>query len=62
MAVPKNKTSKMRTRRRRSINMALTTPNLIECSNCGNKIVRHRVCTKCGFYRSKEIFKPEEMA
>ncbi|MBN2736756.1 MAG: 50S ribosomal protein L32 [Spirochaetales bacterium] len=62
MAVPKTKTSKMRTRRRRSINMAFTSPNLIECSNCGNKVLRHRVCPKCGQYRGREVFKPEDLA
>lgn len=59
MAVPKNNTSKARKRRRHSINMALTMPNLIECSNCGNKVLRHRVCSKCGYYRNTEVFKPE---
>jgi len=62
MAVPKHKTSKMRTRRRRAANMKLVAPTLIECSNCGNKTKLHHVCPKCGFYRNREIFKPEEMA
>ncbi|MBN1409998.1 MAG: 50S ribosomal protein L32 [Spirochaetales bacterium] len=62
MAVPKYKTSKARSRRRKSINMAQTMPNFIECGNCGNKVIRHRVCPKCGFYRGNEVFKPEEMA
>jgi large subunit ribosomal protein L32 len=62
MAVPKFKTSKARSRRRRSINMFLKTPNLIRCSQCDNMIQRHRVCPKCGFYRSNEVFKPEDMA
>jgi large subunit ribosomal protein L32 len=62
MGTPKYKTSKAHSRRRKSINMAMTMPNLIECGNCGNKILRHRVCPKCGFYRGKEVFKPEELA
>lgn len=62
MAVPKYKTSKARTRRRRSINMAMTAPNLVGCGNCGNKVLRHRVCPKCGFYRGKQIIEPAEMA
>lgn len=62
MAVPKYKTSKARSRRRRAVNMHLEVPNLVECSNCGNKTLLHRVCSKCGFYRGKEIFKPEDMA
>ncbi|RKX69214.1 MAG: 50S ribosomal protein L32, partial [Spirochaetes bacterium] len=51
MAVPKYRTSKARSRRRRSINMRIAVPSLITCSNCGNKVLRHRVCPKCGFYK-----------
>ncbi|HTH13372.1 MAG TPA: 50S ribosomal protein L32 [Spirochaetia bacterium] len=62
MAVPKFNTSKTRTRRRRSANMKMTVPNLMACGNCGNKILMHRVCPKCGFYRGKQVFEPESMA
>ena len=62
MAVPKGKTSKARTRGRKSIHMQLKVPSLIECSGCGNRILIHRVCPKCGFYRGKQILKPEDMA
>jgi large subunit ribosomal protein L32 len=53
MAVPRSKTSKARTHRRQSINMRLNAPNLVECSSCGNRVLLHRVCPKCGFYRGK---------
>jgi large subunit ribosomal protein L32 len=59
MAVPRANTSKARTRRRQSINMKLTAPTLIECSTCGNRILPHRVCPKCGFYRGKQVIVPE---
>lgn len=62
MAVPKYKTSKARTRRRRSINMKLKSANLTECGNCGNLILPHRVCPKCGFYRGKQVLETEDMA
>ncbi len=62
MAVPKFKVSKARTRRRRSINMRMTAPNLIGCSSCGNKILRHRVCPKCGFYKGQQVIESVEMA
>jgi large subunit ribosomal protein L32 len=58
MAVPRYKTSKARTRRRHTINMKLTGPSLVECPNCGNKTLLHRVC-KCGFYRGKQVFSAE---
>ncbi len=61
MAVPKYKISKARTRRRRSINMKLSVPNLIECSNCGAKVLPHRVCKKCGFYKGSQIIEPKDL-
>ncbi len=62
MAVPKYKTSKARSRRRRSINNRLVAPQLVECGTCGNKVLPHRVCPKCGFYRGKQVLDLEEMA
>ncbi len=62
MAVPKNKTSKARSRRRRAINMKLSVKTMIECPNCGNRVLLHRVCPKCGFYRGRQIFNPEDLS
>ncbi|MDR2553409.1 MAG: 50S ribosomal protein L32 [Treponema sp.] len=59
MAVPRAKTSKARTGRRQSINMKLTVPGMVECSGCGNKVLLHRACPKCGFYRGKQVLVPE---
>jgi len=59
MAVPKFRTSKARTRRRQSLNMKLEAPAMIECSSCGNRVLLHRVCPKCGFYRGKQVILPE---
>lgn len=61
MAVPKYKTSKKRTRTRKSINMKLVTPQLVECGTCGNKVLPHRVCPKCGFYRGKQVLDLEDI-
>jgi len=55
MAVPRSKTSKARTARRQKINMKLTAPNLVDCPACGNKVLMHRICPKCGFYRGKQV-------
>jgi len=62
MAVPKFRTSKARTRRRQSINMKLTAPTLVSCGNCGNPVLLHRVCPKCGFYRGRQVISPESKA
>lgn len=55
MAVPKEKPSKARTRRRRSINMKAKVYPVIGCPHCGNPVIRHRVCMFCGFYRGRDI-------
>ncbi|MBR1913000.1 MAG: 50S ribosomal protein L32 [Treponema sp.] len=59
MAVPRSKTSKAVTKRRRGVNMHLDTPNLVECANCGNLIMQHHVCPKCGFYKGRQVITPE---
>ena len=58
MAVPRAKTSKARTKRRQGINMRLATPNLVACGNCGNLVMQHRVCPKCGFYHGRQVIAP----
>ena len=62
MAVPKHKASKARTRRRKAINSRLDTTTFIKCANCGNSMVSHRVCPKCGFYKGKQVLDLEDMA
>jgi large subunit ribosomal protein L32 len=59
MAVPRAKTSKARTSRRQTLNMKLSPINMVECSGCGNKVLLHRACPKCGFYRGKQVIIPE---
>ncbi|MDR1318899.1 MAG: 50S ribosomal protein L32 [Treponema sp.] len=59
MAVPRFKTSKARTRRRQSINMKLIAPTMVACSTCGNNVLLHRACPKCGFYRGKQVIVPD---
>ncbi|WP_273065687.1 50S ribosomal protein L32 [Treponema berlinense] len=59
MVVPRAKTSKARTRRRRGVNMHLVAPQMVECANCGNLVLQHHVCPKCGFYRGRQVIKPE---
>ncbi|MBN2049334.1 MAG: 50S ribosomal protein L32 [Spirochaetales bacterium] len=62
MAVPKHKVIKSKTRSRKAANMKLRTPDLVECANCGNRVLPHRICPKCGFYKGKQVFEPEDMA
>jgi large subunit ribosomal protein L32 len=62
MAVPKRKPSKARTHRRRAANMVLKATRLVDCGNCGNLKLPHRVCPKCGFYNGVQVLEPESMA
>ncbi len=42
--------------------MKMSAPGLVECGTCGNKVLPHRVCPKCGFYRGKQVIELEDMA
>lgn len=54
MAVPKRRTSKTRKNKRRS-HMRLSMPGMVECSNCGEAKLAHRVCKECGSYKGEEV-------
>jgi large subunit ribosomal protein L32 len=56
---PKRKHTKGRRNRRRSHD-ALTAPNLVACSNCGEKRLPHVVCPSCGYYDGKEVVAQKE--
>lgn len=57
MAVPKRKVSKARRDKRRSNVWKLSLPGMTKCPGCGEYILTHRVCTKCGAYGGKEVIK-----
>lgn len=59
MAVPKRKTSKARRDRRRTAKERLTVPNVMECPQCHEPKLPHRVCGTCGYYNGKEIISAE---
>ena len=59
MAVPKNKVSKARRDKRRA-NWKLSAPNLVECPQCHELKMPHRVCPSCGLYKGKEVVKVED--
>ncbi len=58
MPVPKRRTGKAKRDMRRS-HHALTPPALTECASCGEKIVPHRVCPKCGHYKDRLVLGTE---
>ncbi|RVU54891.1 50S ribosomal protein L32 [Anaerosphaera multitolerans] len=55
MAVPKRKTSKQRRNKRRASSYRLNKVTLVECSNCHETKMPHRVCPSCGYYDGKEV-------
>lgn len=59
MAVPKRKTSKARRDRRRTAKERLTAPTTVECPQCHEPKLPHRVCGSCGYYNGKEVMSVE---
>ena len=57
--LPKRKVSKGRRNRRRAHD-AIGVPNLVDCSNCGQKALPHRVCPNCGHYRGRQVLDVED--
>jgi large subunit ribosomal protein L32 len=55
MAVPKKKKSKAKRDSRRA-NWKIAVPvQPIDCPQCTEPMMPHRVCPKCGFYKGREV-------
>ncbi|MDP6930491.1 MAG: 50S ribosomal protein L32 [Planctomycetota bacterium] len=54
MAVPKRRQSKSRRNNRRA-HWKLDRVQLVRCSNCGNAIKPHHICSTCGYYRGRQM-------
>ncbi|NPV92154.1 MAG: 50S ribosomal protein L32 [Firmicutes bacterium] len=54
MGVPKRRRSKSKTSQRRS-SMKATAPSLVECPQCHELTVPHRLCPKCGQYNGRQV-------
>ncbi len=59
MAVPKRRTSRSKRNKRRSHD-ALTPVNVVECPQCGESTLPHRVCRRCGSYRGRQLVEVNE--
>ncbi len=59
MAVPKRKMSKARRDRRRA-NWKLSVPGFVECPQCHEPRMPHRVCDECGFYKGQQVVSKED--
>ncbi|OQX93484.1 MAG: 50S ribosomal protein L32 [Tenericutes bacterium 4572_104] len=58
MAVPFRKISKSQKRKRRT-HFKLNAPTMTVCPNCGELILSHTVCKKCGYYKGKLVVEPK---
>lgn len=61
MALPKQKTTKVRKNNRRAHD-ALKPQALVDCPQCGSPKLPHHVCKACGTYNGKEILETENKA
>ncbi len=59
MANPARKTSKGRRDRRRASTFKVGAPGIVECPQCHEMKLGHRVCKHCGHYNGKEIIATE---
>ena len=58
MGVPKKRRSYTRRLKRRS-HHALAKQSLVNCSNCGEPTLPHRVCPHCSYYKGKQVINVE---
>ncbi|NLY30323.1 MAG: 50S ribosomal protein L32 [Firmicutes bacterium] len=54
MAVPKRRQAKARTRKRRA-NWKLAAVGTVECPQCHEPRLPHRVCGNCGYYKGRQV-------
>ncbi len=54
MANPTSRHTRSRRDKRRA-NWKLSAPNIIECKDCNEPSLSHRVCPSCGTYNGKKI-------
>ena len=59
MAVPKKRTGASAQGHRRS-NWKATVPETTTCTNCGELVLTHTVCTACGQYKGKVVSRKAE--
>ncbi|MCR4876029.1 MAG: 50S ribosomal protein L32 [Clostridiales bacterium] len=59
MAVPKGKISKARRNSRRA-NWKLQMPGIVECPQCHQMKLAHRVCKNCGYYNGVQVVNKDE--
>ena len=59
MGNPARRFSKARRDSRRAQTFTLGLPGIVECPQCHEMKLAHRVCKACGFYKEKAIVSTE---
>ena len=59
MPLPKRRHSKTRGAKRRT-HWKLSIPNVVECPNCHQPKLPHRICSNCGYYKGRQVITPKE--
>jgi large subunit ribosomal protein L32 len=57
---PARRFSKSRRDSRRAQTFKLSLPGIVECPQCHEMKLAHRVCKNCGYYKSKEVVTSEK--
>lgn len=60
MIEPKCKVSKKRRDQRRAQNFKLSMPGIVECPQCHEFKLAHRVCKNCGYYKNIKVVSNNE--
>lgn len=60
MGLPKRRHSQTRRDKRRA-NWKLTLPGLVDCPQCHEPKMPHRVCRLCGYYKNRTVIKVKEV-
>jgi large subunit ribosomal protein L32 len=55
VAVPKRRNPRARRNARRANHDKVSQPSVIECPNCGELMMPHRMCPACGHYNGREV-------
>jgi large subunit ribosomal protein L32 len=60
VAVPKRRNPRARRNARRANHDKVSPPNIVECPNCGELMIPHRMCPSCGHYNGREVLEMVE--
>ena len=55
MGCPARKQCSARTKKRRAQTFKASLPGIVECPQCHEMKLAHRVCKNCGSYKGKEV-------